>query len=64
MLNALESLLPQRYWAWAACIALTIAGLSLTPFLHQLLPLALTFGVLSVVGLVDYLQQRQAIRRN
>ena len=64
MMNALESLLPQRYWAWTACILLAVAGLLLSPVLHELLPVALVFAGLSLVGFVDYRQQRQAIRRN
>lgn len=64
MLHALDSLLPQRYWAWAACIALTVVGVLLTPLVHELLPLTLAAAVLSVVGYVDYRQLRQAIRRN
>ena len=63
-MNALESLLPQRYWAWTACILLALAGLLLSPLIHQLLPVALVFAGLSLVGLIDYLQTRQAIRRN
>ena len=63
-MNALESLLPQRYWAWTACILLALAGLLLSPLIHQLLPVALVFAGLSLVGLVDYLQTPQAIRRN
>ena len=63
-MNALESLLPQRYWAWTACILLALAGLLLSPLIHELLPVALVFAGLSLVGLVDYLQTPQAIRRN
>ncbi len=64
MLNALESLLPQRYWAWAACIGLTALGAVLTPMVHELLPFTLVTAGLSVLGFVDYSQPRQAIRRN
>ena len=64
MMNALETLLPQRYWAWTACILLAVAGLLLSPVLHELLPVALVFAGLSLVGFIDYRQQRQAIRRN
>ena len=63
-MNALESLLPQRYWAWTACILLALAGLLLSPLIHELLPVALVFAGLSLVGLIDYLQTPQAIRRN
>ncbi|MBK6658401.1 MAG: FMN-binding glutamate synthase family protein [Proteobacteria bacterium] len=64
MLNALESLLPQRYWAWAACGAATVLGALLTPLVHELLPFTLLAAGLSVVGFIDYHQTRQAIRRN
>ena len=64
MLSALDSLLPQRYWAWASCVMLAGACLALSLFVHGLFLPALLFGVLSVVGYADYHQQRQAIRRN
>ncbi|MBK8960989.1 MAG: FMN-binding glutamate synthase family protein [Proteobacteria bacterium] len=64
MLSALESLLPQRYWAWAACGAVTVLGALLTPLVHELLPFTLLAAGLSVVGFIDYHQTRQAIRRN
>ncbi len=64
MLRAMESLLPQRYWAWASCIALTVLCLVLSLVGHGLFLFALLFAALSVVGWADYHQQRQAIRRN
>ena len=64
MLSALDSLLPQRYWAWAACVILTGACLALSLFVHGLFLPALLFGALSLLGYADYHQQRQAIRRN
>jgi len=63
-MNAMESLLPQRYWAWTACIVLAVVGLLLSPLIHELAPLALGFVVLSLIGFIDYRQPRQAIRRN
>ena len=64
MLSAMDSVLPQRYWAWAACIVLTATCLVLSPFGQGLFLPAGLFGALSVVGLADYHQQRQSIRRN
>jgi glutamate synthase domain-containing protein 2 len=64
MLSAMDRLLPQRYWAWAACITLTVLCLALSPLGYGLLLLAGVFAALSVLGLADYQQQRQAIRRN
>ncbi len=64
MLRVMESVLPQRYWAWASCIVLSVLCLVLSPFGHGLFLFAVVFAVLSLVGWADYQQQRQAIRRN
>ena len=64
MLDALDGWLPQRYWAWAACGVATLAALLVMPFNAAGFWLAILFGGLSVVGLLDYLQPRHAIRRN
>lgn len=52
-----------RYAVFAACIVFTLATL---PFAHHewLWPFTLTTGVLSLIGLVDLLQKRHAVRRN
>jgi glutamate synthase domain-containing protein 2 len=62
--NALESFLPQRYWAWAACIALCIVCTALALLTPLWLWPASIFALLSLIGVVDYAQPRQAIRRN
>ena len=64
--DALNAIVPQRYWAWAGCIVLSAlcTGMALmTVNLLWLWP-ALLMAILSIVGLVDYCQNRQAIRRN
>lgn len=64
MLAALERVIPYRYWPWAACcFAAVLCGLLMFLSVHWLWPAAL-FGALALVGLWDYLQPRQAIRRN
>ena len=63
-MNALDSFVPQRYWAWASCIVLAVLGLALSPLTPIWLWPATVFALLSLVGLVDYTQDRQAIRRN
>ena len=64
MLNAIESLVPQRYWAWASCIVLTGVCLLAAVFAPTALWLAAAFAFLAAVGWSDYRQERQAIRRN
>ena len=64
MLSALDSLLPQRYWAWASCVIAAGTCLALSLFVHGLFLPALLFGALSLLGYADYHQQPQAIRRN
>jgi glutamate synthase domain-containing protein 2 len=62
--SVVEQLIPQRYWAWAACAILALACLAAT----GLSPLwwwpAAAFAVLALVGAWDFMQPRQAIRRN
>ena len=64
MINALDALVPQRYWAWAACAILSVLCLALTPLTPIWLWPAFVFALLALVGLLDYTQDRQAIRRN
>ena len=64
MLQSLDRIIPQRYHAWALCALLAGACLLLLPFSGLWLWPGLVFGALTLVGLVDYLQPRQAIRRN
>lgn len=57
-------MLPSRYWPFAACLLLAVAsGVALvyTPLAGWGLGV---FGALSLVGLWDLLQTRQALRRN
>ena len=64
MLHALDSVVPQRYWAWTICIALSVACVFLSALSPGWTWPALAFGFLAFVGFVDYTQDRQAIRRN
>ena len=64
MLDFLDHVLPQRYWAWTICAGAAVASLLLMPTSPLWLWPALAFGALAVVGLMDYLQPRQSIRRN
>ena len=64
MLESLDAVLPQRYWAWAASALLAIGCALLVPVLPAAGWLAAAFGALFVVGWLDYRQTRQAIRRN
>ena len=63
-MKALDALVPQRYWAWAACAILSVLCLALTPLTPIWLWPAFVFALLALVGLLDYTQDRQAIRRN
>ena len=64
--SVIDRIVPQRYWAWAACVILAVACLA-APALAAAplwaLP-GIAFAVLALVGLVDFSQPRQAIRRN
>jgi glutamate synthase domain-containing protein 2 len=64
MLDLIDHLLPRRYWAWAACAALTAAALGLASISSLWLWAVAVFGGLTAIGLWDYLQPGQAIRRN
>ncbi len=66
MSSVLDAIVPQRYWAWAACGLLALACSLAAAVLASLLwavPAAL-FAILTLVGLWDFAQPRQAIRRN
>ena len=62
--SALNSLMPQRYWAWAGCAILAALCFALSPLTLIWLWPAIIFALLSFVGLIDYTQDRQSIRRN
>ncbi len=64
MLHSLDKIVAQRYWAWIICAILAAACLGLMSLSSFWLWPALVFGALTLVGLVDFLQVRQAIRRN
>ncbi len=64
MLHALGYIIPQRYWAWTICAVLCGASLGLAPFATIWLWPAAVFAALSLIGLFDFLQEKQAIRRN
>ncbi len=64
MLNALDSIVPQRYWAWMTCAILCIACILLSAISGWWTLPALAFGAITLVGYIDYSQDRQAIRRN
>ena len=64
MLNALDSIVPQRYWAWMTCILAAFACIVLSAVSFWWTWPALAFGALALVGYIDYTQDRQAIRRN
>ena len=53
-----------RYTAFVLCLLLTAAGLVLARWWAYAWPLALLFGGLSVVGVIDLLQSRHSIQRN
>jgi glutamate synthase domain-containing protein 2 len=63
-MHVLENIVPKRYWAWSICALLCAVCLSLLSVSRFWLWPALVCGALTLVGLVDFLQVRQAIRRN
>ncbi len=64
MLNMIDSIVPQRYWAWASCVVFAAICFALI-LVHPLwLWPTLAFALLTAVGIIDYSQTRQAIRRN
>jgi glutamate synthase domain-containing protein 2 len=64
MVDRLESLVPQRYWAWTICCIGAAMSLAMLPFAGWWIWPAVAFTLLALVGLLDYTQTRQAIRRN
>ena len=64
MLNALDAVVPQRYWAWASCAILALLCLAASPLTPIWLWPATLFTLLFLVGVLDFTQSRQAIRRN
>ncbi len=64
MFNAVDSILPQRYWAWAICVAASVVSCAFLAWSSWWIWPALVFGFLGLVGVFDYTQDRQSIRRN
>ena len=64
MIHLIESVIPQRYWAWAACAIAAVVCFALVMMSDFWLWPALAFTALTVIGAVDYSQGKQAIRRN
>lgn len=59
-----ETVIPRRYWAWGACILAAAACVALMSQSSRWAWPAGFFGLLALVGLWDFSQSRQAIRRN
>jgi glutamate synthase domain-containing protein 2 len=64
MFHVLENIVPQRYWAWSICAILCAICLALLSLSMLWLWPALICGALTLIGLADFLQARQSIRRN
>ena len=64
MWRILDRTLAQRYWTWALCILLVPACLLLLSWSDLWLWPALAAAALAAVGLIDYRQDKHAIRRN
>jgi glutamate synthase domain-containing protein 2 len=64
MQQVLDRIVPQRYWAWSVCILLATAFIGLTFWSWYFAWPAAIAGTLALIGLIDFTQTRQAIRRN
>jgi glutamate synthase domain-containing protein 2 len=64
MSGGAETVIPQRYWAWIGCFLLTVAFALLIPVTTLFWWPTAAFGALALIGLWDFSQTRQAIRRN
>ncbi len=64
MSTAPETAIPQRFWAWGLCILASATCFALMPVAFSWLWPAMFFGFFALVGLWDFSQSRQAIRRN
>ena len=64
MFHVLENIVPKRYWAWSISAILCAISLALVSLSMLWLWPALICGALTLVGLVDFLQAKQSIRRN
>ena len=61
---SLHRVLPQRYYFWAGCVLVTAGSLFFVARYPSAWLLTAVAGFLSTVGLVDFFQTKQAIRRN
>src|SRR5690242_12094015 len=61
-----RAMLHSRYWVFVACIALTLLSLAMAiqPMHPDWWWPTLVFGGLTVLGVIDLLQKRHAVRRN
>jgi glutamate synthase domain-containing protein 2 len=57
-------MLQSRYTTFVLCLLAAVAGAALLPHWDHAWIVALTFGVLSAVGVIDMLQSRHSIQRN
>jgi glutamate synthase domain-containing protein 2 len=57
-------MLPSRYWAFAAVIVLTLISALVLPWAPGAVWGVGLFGALTLVGIVDLLQRKQALRRS
>ena len=62
--SVIDRIVPQRYWAWTAFGLAAVACFALTGLSPLWFWPAGMFAALWLVGLVDYAQPQQAIRRN
>jgi glutamate synthase domain-containing protein 2 len=60
----MDRIVPQRYWAWAACALIALVCAGLTAISESWWWPAALFAGLTCVGAWDYAQPHQSIRRN
>ena len=64
MINNIDKIIAERYWAWALCTLAALMCMALATMQILWLWPASIFTLLALVGLVDYTQPHRAIRRN
>jgi glutamate synthase domain-containing protein 2 len=64
VLDLVGRIVPHRYLPWAVCALLTVGGFALSTLSPLWLWAAGAFGLLTLLGVWDFLQPKQAIRRN